>query len=129
MLTPAITASSVSPPLLTISIALAQQLTPPLLRLALEMTMFRGLPCDAAGRTSGSTAAPAIAARLVNRLCIGKFSFRRGARKRPLFPDNSAKSKRRGYEGNHIMSQEQAETILRGPDAPVFALYPCASRH
>src|ERR1019366_3362109 len=66
MLTPAMTASSVSPPPLTISMALAQQFTPPLLRLALEMTTAPGRACAAAFRTIGSAAAPRIAARLVN---------------------------------------------------------------
>ena len=65
MLTPAMTASSVSPPAFMISMALAQQLTPPLLRLALETTTG-GLACAAALRTMGSAAAPRIAARLVN---------------------------------------------------------------
>ena len=49
MLTPAITASSVSPPALMISMALAQQLTPPLLRLALEMTTAWAAPAPRSG--------------------------------------------------------------------------------
>src|SRR6266567_7133468 len=66
MLTPAITASSVSPPLLTISMALAQQFTPPLLRFALEITTLLGLACALTTLIIGSAAAPSRAARLLN---------------------------------------------------------------
>src|ERR1035441_9936668 len=54
MLTPAMTASSVSPPPLTISMALAQQFTPPLLRLALDMTTAPGRACATAGFRDGT---------------------------------------------------------------------------
>ena len=58
MFTPAITASSVSPPALMTSIAFAQQFTPPLLRLALEITIFLGLACAFAIRIERAAQPP-----------------------------------------------------------------------
>src|SRR5580692_24560 len=57
------TASSVSPPAFMTWTALAQALTPPLLRLALEMAMNLGRDCDLAMRIIGNAAAPRMAAR------------------------------------------------------------------
>src|SRR6516164_7045697 len=62
MLTPAITASRVSPPARTTSSALAQAATP----LALEMAIERGRRCARAMRTMGRAAAPRRAARRLN---------------------------------------------------------------
>src|SRR5271157_1683034 len=63
MLTPAMTASRVSPPALITSTALAQQFTPPSLRLALEMTTGRDLDWPLRTGSKGSAAAPSTAAR------------------------------------------------------------------
>src|SRR5262249_23711061 len=65
MFTPAITASSVSPPPLMVSTALAQQLIPPLLRFALEIAMIFGRPWAAIFWTIGTAAAPSMMVRRV----------------------------------------------------------------
>src|SRR5580692_7366111 len=57
------TASSVSPPAFMTWTALAQALTPPLLRLALEIAMNLGRDWDLAIRIIGNAAAPRMAAR------------------------------------------------------------------
>src|SRR5580692_6674166 len=57
------TASSVSPPAFMTWTALAQALTPPLLRLALEMAMNLGRDWALAMRIIGNAAAPRMAAR------------------------------------------------------------------
>src|ERR1035438_7660640 len=63
--TPAITASSVSLPPWISSIALAQQLIPPLNALALDTTTGLGCAWAAAVRAMGSAATPNITARLL----------------------------------------------------------------
>src|ERR1700689_633200 len=57
------TASRVSPPAFITSTALAQALTPPLLRLALEMAMNLGRDWALTIRIIGNAAAPRMAAR------------------------------------------------------------------
>src|ERR1700676_5084072 len=77
MLTPAMTASRVSPPDLMMSIALAHARTP----LPLEMTMFFGLPCALTTRIMGTAAAPRMAARRLNvRGLMGASPFARSKR-------------------------------------------------
>src|ERR1035441_9426614 len=63
ILTPAITASRVSLPPLISSMALAQQLMPPLNELALDTTTLPGRAWAAAFRARGSAATPNITAR------------------------------------------------------------------
>jgi len=106
MLTPATTASSVSLPALINSIALAQQLTPPSKRLALEITTARGPGFAGTMPASGSAAAPSITdLRLHLVLPISAFS----SRSVPREPPRRARPLRRIY----IMAQPERDGVLR----------------
>src|ERR1019366_2096172 len=72
--TPAIAASSVSLPPWISSIALAQQLMPPLNALALDTTTGFGRASEAAVRAMGSAATPNITARLLRLRSFMKIS-------------------------------------------------------
>src|SRR5260370_15622586 len=81
--TPAITASSVSPPPLINSMALAQQLTPPLNALALDTTTGFGGACATACCAMGSAATPNITARLLRLMSFMTALLPPGTAQRP----------------------------------------------
>src|SRR6185369_4112438 len=83
ILTPAITASSVSPPPLSSSMALAQQLMPPLNELALDTTTGLGRAWATASCTTGSAAAPKITARLLRLMSFMRIPLPLAAARRP----------------------------------------------
>src|SRR5438046_4292324 len=88
ILTPAITASSVSPPPWMIRMAAAQHSMPPLLRLALEITMFlaRGCATTAASsvRSEEHTSELQSLTNLVCRLLLEKKNIQVGERTREM---------------------------------------------
>src|SRR5947209_2960078 len=91
MLTPATTASSVSPPERITSIAFVEAATP----FALATTRLRGRACAAAIRTMGNATAPASAALLLNWLSfIYRFSIveTRHNGRRPRLRNNEPKA-------------------------------------
>src|SRR5450759_1247592 len=106
--TPATTASSVSPPLLISSMALAQQLMPPLNALALDTTTGLGRAWAAACRTMGSAATPNITARLLRLMSFMKI----------LLPPGTV---RRILERVHIMSYANREGVVRYGKGSSFA--------
>src|SRR5664280_3593333 len=98
ILTPAIAASRVSLPPLISSMALAQQLMPPLNELALDTTTLPGRAWAAAFRARGSAATPNITARLLRLMSFMKILLPPMAAQRPPATSERQRSARSAKE-------------------------------
>src|ERR1017187_6410522 len=127
ILTPAIAASRVSPPPFINSMALAQQLIPPLNALALDTTTLPGRAGAAACRAKGSAATPNMTARLLRLMSFMKIL---------LPPDGGATAaryvrtptQRKICERVHIMSYGKREGVVRYADKFIRWRVPGARR-